>query len=264
MKIRPLFLTVVLTLPVDAALAEPPLPSDAPVVKATSLTEDQLRQAIVGKTIYLNVSGFELPIHYKANGRMTGNMGAVTAAFSPGDGSRDRGAGGSTPTSFASVGPVGWAGKFTVTRSPAKATSSTGSAKMAFRVRLALRTDPFCVACPTLAESCRRFRTRRSLRGCAKPRRRSISTSFIATGLMRKLMRRLPLSSRPAPCSPPSQLDWWHLRPYNTNLLRAVTHGPAARDYRRTHIECNLSKRRNAPGRLLRGSSCRSSDRAAH
>jgi hypothetical protein len=36
---------VALTLPVSAALAEPLSPSEAPVVEATSLTEDQLRQA---------------------------------------------------------------------------------------------------------------------------------------------------------------------------------------------------------------------------
>lgn len=69
-------------------------------MEATSLTEDQLREAIIGKTIYLNVSGFELPICYKANGRMTGSMGAgrmtgsmgaVAATFSQGDGSRDSG-----------------------------------------------------------------------------------------------------------------------------------------------------------------------------
>jgi hypothetical protein len=91
MKIGSLFLIVALTLPVSAALAEPLSPSEAPVVEATSLTEDQLRQAIIGKTIYLNVSGFELPIRYKANGRMTGSMGAVAATFSRGDGSRDSG-----------------------------------------------------------------------------------------------------------------------------------------------------------------------------
>jgi hypothetical protein len=88
---KALFLAVGLTLPVSTALAEPASPSDAPVVEATSLTEDQLRQAIIGKTIYLNVSGFELPIRYKANGRMSGSMGAVAATFSQGDGSRDSG-----------------------------------------------------------------------------------------------------------------------------------------------------------------------------
>jgi hypothetical protein len=91
MKVGSLFLAVSLTLPVSAALAESPLPSDVPVVEATSLTEDQLSQAIIGKTIYLNVSGYELPIRYKANGRMTGSMGAVAATFSRGDGSRDNG-----------------------------------------------------------------------------------------------------------------------------------------------------------------------------
>jgi hypothetical protein len=85
---KALVVAVVLTLPVDAALG---FQSDTPVVQATSLTEDQLRQAIVGKTVYLNVSGFELPIRYKANGRMTGNMGVVAASFSQGDGSRDSG-----------------------------------------------------------------------------------------------------------------------------------------------------------------------------
>jgi hypothetical protein len=80
-----------LTLLVSVAFAASPLPKDAPVIEATSLTEDQLRQAIVRKTVYLNVSGFELPIRYKPNGRMTGNMGAVAATFSRGDGSRDSG-----------------------------------------------------------------------------------------------------------------------------------------------------------------------------
>ena len=91
MKVGSLFLAVGLTLPVSTALAEPPPPSEAPVVEATSLTDDQLHQAIIGKTIYLNVSGFELPIRYRANGRMTGSMGAVATTFSRGDGSRDSG-----------------------------------------------------------------------------------------------------------------------------------------------------------------------------
>jgi hypothetical protein len=86
MKVRALVLAAGITLSVSAAFAEPPLPRDAPIIEATSLTEDQLREAIVGKTIYLNVSGFDLPILYKANGRMAGNMGAVAAAFSLGDG----------------------------------------------------------------------------------------------------------------------------------------------------------------------------------
>ena len=88
---KTLFLAMAFTLQVGAAFAQSFLPKDAPVIEATSLTEDQLRQAIVGKTVYLNVSGFELPIRYKANGRMTGNMGAIAETFSRGDGSRDSG-----------------------------------------------------------------------------------------------------------------------------------------------------------------------------
>jgi len=91
MKVISLYLMVVWTIPVSAALAESATPSNPPVVEATSLTEDQLREAISGKTIYLNISGFELPIQYKANGRMSGIMGQVAAAFSRGDGSRDSG-----------------------------------------------------------------------------------------------------------------------------------------------------------------------------
>ena len=91
MKVRSLSLAFSLMLPVGVAFAESSLPPDAPVVEATSLTEDELREAITGKTIYLNVSGFELPILYKTNGRMTGSMGAVAATFSRGDGSRDNG-----------------------------------------------------------------------------------------------------------------------------------------------------------------------------
>ena len=86
-----LFLAVALTIPAAGALAEPATQSSPPVADASSLTEEQLREAIVGKTIYLNISGFELPIHYKANGRVTGSMGQVAAAFSRGDGSRDSG-----------------------------------------------------------------------------------------------------------------------------------------------------------------------------
>jgi hypothetical protein len=84
-SMKALLLAVGLTLPVSPVLAEATSPSDAPIVEAASLTEDQLRQAIIGKTIYLNVSGFELPIRYKANGRMSGSMGAVAATFSQGD-----------------------------------------------------------------------------------------------------------------------------------------------------------------------------------
>jgi hypothetical protein len=50
-----------------------------------------LRQAISGKTVYLNISAFELPIVYSANDRMKGTLGTVAARFSRGDGASDRG-----------------------------------------------------------------------------------------------------------------------------------------------------------------------------
>jgi len=80
MKIQALVLAAGLALPATAALAEP-----------TQLAGDELRQAISGKTVYLNISGFELPINYAANGRMTGKMSTVAASFSRGDGARDSG-----------------------------------------------------------------------------------------------------------------------------------------------------------------------------
>jgi hypothetical protein len=41
--------------------------------------------------ICLSISGFELPIRYKAIERMTGSLGEVAATFSRGDGSLDSG-----------------------------------------------------------------------------------------------------------------------------------------------------------------------------
>jgi hypothetical protein len=73
---------------IAAGFALPALPATAEPI---SLAGDELRQAISGKTVYLNVSGFELPIKYSPNGRMSGTIGAVTASFSQGDGSSDRG-----------------------------------------------------------------------------------------------------------------------------------------------------------------------------
>lgn len=81
MKTRALFLAAGLALPATVALSAEP----------TRLLGDELRQAITGKTVYLNVSGFELPIRYAANGRMRGRMGTVAASFSRGDGSSDSG-----------------------------------------------------------------------------------------------------------------------------------------------------------------------------
>ena len=71
-----------------AGLALPALPATA---ESITLAGDELRQAISGKTVYLDVSGFELPIVYSANGRMKGTMGTVAASFSTGNGASDRG-----------------------------------------------------------------------------------------------------------------------------------------------------------------------------
>ena len=73
---------------VAAALSAP---ATAAVADSVSLAGDELRQAVTGKTVYLNISGFELPIKYAANGRMTGKMSTVAASFSRGDGSSDSG-----------------------------------------------------------------------------------------------------------------------------------------------------------------------------
>jgi hypothetical protein len=81
MKFGALLLAAGLLLPATAALSEEP----------TKLVGDDLRQAISGKTVYLNISGFELPIRYASNGRMTGKMGTVAASFSRGDGASDSG-----------------------------------------------------------------------------------------------------------------------------------------------------------------------------
>lgn len=81
MNTRALILAAGLALPATSALSAEP----------TRLLGDELRQAISGKTIYLNVSGFELPIRYAPNGRMKGTMGTVAASFSRGDGASDSG-----------------------------------------------------------------------------------------------------------------------------------------------------------------------------
>jgi hypothetical protein len=80
MKIGAWIVAAGLALPATVALAEP-----------AQLAGDELRQAISGKTVYLNIAGFELPINYAANGRMSGKMSTVAASFSRGDGAQDRG-----------------------------------------------------------------------------------------------------------------------------------------------------------------------------
>jgi hypothetical protein len=67
------------------------LPATVSVAEPAQLAGDELRQAVSGKTVYLNISGFELPINYAANGRMSGKMSTVAASYSRGDGAQDRG-----------------------------------------------------------------------------------------------------------------------------------------------------------------------------
>jgi hypothetical protein len=82
-----------LVLTASVALSEPvTLTRDAETLAGdTTLSADELRHAVTGKTVYLEVSGFELPIHYVGNGRMSGSMGTVAATLSMGDPASDNG-----------------------------------------------------------------------------------------------------------------------------------------------------------------------------
>ena len=80
MRFGALVIVMTLALPATAARAEP-----------EPLSGDALRKAVSGKIVFLNISGFELPISYAPNGRMTGKMSAVAASFARGDGAQDRG-----------------------------------------------------------------------------------------------------------------------------------------------------------------------------
>jgi hypothetical protein len=66
-------------------------PAAAAEAKSGQLAGEELRRAISGKTLYLKISGFELPISYSARGTMVGTMGTVAAALARGDGASDRG-----------------------------------------------------------------------------------------------------------------------------------------------------------------------------
>ena len=79
MKIGASIIAAGFVLTATAALAEP-----------TALAGDELKKAISGKTVFLNISGFELPISYSANGRMSGKMSTIAASFSRGDGTQDQ------------------------------------------------------------------------------------------------------------------------------------------------------------------------------
>ena len=79
MKIGAMILAASLAMPFTALAADGTLEGDA------------LRKAISGKTVFLKISGFELPIRYAANGRMSAKMSTVAASLARGDGSSDTG-----------------------------------------------------------------------------------------------------------------------------------------------------------------------------
>jgi len=56
-----------------------------------TLSGDALRSAIADKTVFLKISGFELPIQYSSRGTMKGRMSSFAAAFSGSEGVSDRG-----------------------------------------------------------------------------------------------------------------------------------------------------------------------------
>src|SRR6476659_968927 len=93
MKFETVLLAAGLVLPASGALAEPvTLIRDAKTLAGnTALSAYELRRAVAGKTVYLDVSGFELPIRYLDNGRMSGTMGTVAATLSIGDPVSDNG-----------------------------------------------------------------------------------------------------------------------------------------------------------------------------
>ena len=56
-----------------------------------SLSGDELRKAVSGKTVYLRISGFDLPIRYSEDGSMTASMSTVAATLARGESASDRG-----------------------------------------------------------------------------------------------------------------------------------------------------------------------------
>ena len=99
----------------------------------TALAGSALRSAVSGKTIFLKISGFELPIHYASGGTMKGSMGTVAAAFARGDGLPTPANGGSPTTSSARNGGRGWRATPIATSSARAAARCAGCAMTAAR-----------------------------------------------------------------------------------------------------------------------------------
>jgi hypothetical protein len=93
MRFASFLLAAGLVLPVSDTLAEPLVLAADPRAgsDASSFSANELRRVVSGKTIYLDVSGFELPIHYFQNGHMSGTMSSVAAALSWGEVASDNG-----------------------------------------------------------------------------------------------------------------------------------------------------------------------------
>ena len=57
-----------------------------------TLVGSQLRQAVSGRTVYLNAGwGVELPVAYRPDGTMSGRLNAFAATLADGNGQSDRG-----------------------------------------------------------------------------------------------------------------------------------------------------------------------------
>ena len=74
-----MFKTTFFALATFATLALGASPSETAADEA-SIAGNALRTTLSGKTVYLKISGFELPIRYSAGGSMTGRMSMDTAA----------------------------------------------------------------------------------------------------------------------------------------------------------------------------------------
>jgi hypothetical protein len=83
LEVDPMFKTTLIALATLATLALGASPSETAAAEA-SLAGNVLRNTVSGKTVYLKISGFELPIRYSAGGSMTGSMSMVAAALGAG------------------------------------------------------------------------------------------------------------------------------------------------------------------------------------
>ena len=85
-----MFKTTLIALATFATLALGAPPPETAAGEA-ALAGNVLRKTVSGKTVYLKISGFELPIRYSAAAAWTGSISTVAAALARGDGASDRG-----------------------------------------------------------------------------------------------------------------------------------------------------------------------------